>query len=71
MLTPEEQEYFARIAWAACGGIVGTEHRTPGGELYDGLLNGLIGVAEAAYQRGLDATMIQLSLVPDGARVVA
>lgn len=65
-----ETSYIERIAWEATKGIVGAEHAIPGGELYDGILQGLLGEVEAAYRRGVDASMVQLSLLPDAARVV-
>lgn len=70
MLTPEETAYLERIAWEATKGIVGAENAQPGGELYEGIVRGLEAVADAAHARGLKSTMVQLSLVHDGAHVV-
>lgn len=70
MLTSEETAYLARMAWEATKGIVGAEAAIPGGELYDGIFNGLLGVADAAHARGLASTVVQLSLIHDGAHVV-
>lgn len=62
--------YVERMAWEATKGIVGSENAEPQGELYDAIVLGLVGVAESAYRRGVDASMVQLSLDPGMTRVV-
>lgn len=70
MVSREQAEYLERIAWQAAKGIVGADAAQPGGALVDTILLGLIAVADDAYQRGVNASMIQLSIVPDGAKAV-
>jgi hypothetical protein len=70
VLTDSELSHLERIAWEATKGIVGADAAIPGGDLYDGILSGLVATVEAAYRRGVAASMVQLSLLPDAAHVV-
>lgn len=70
MLTPDEESYIARMAWEATKGIMGADSAVPDGELHDAIATAVTNIAEAAYQRGVQASMIQLSLVPDAVKAV-
>lgn len=70
MLSAATAEYLDNIAWQATKGIVGADAAVPGGELYDSIRAGLDRACEEAHAAGLRSTMVQLSIVPDGAKVV-
>lgn len=70
MLSSSTYEQLTNIAWEAARGIVGADVAVRGGELHDQLTNGLVAACEEAYRAGLAATMIQLSIDPELAKVV-
>lgn len=70
MLTPEECSYLERVARLAAEGATGAAGAVHTVELEATFLLALVGIGEAAYQRGVDASMIQLSIVPDLVRSV-
>jgi mannitol/fructose-specific phosphotransferase system IIA component len=70
VLDPEDADYIERIAWRATQGMVGHDVAIPHGELHDVITQALEAIAERAYRRGVEASMVQLSLDPGMARVV-
>lgn len=64
------EEYCERVAWEATKGVVGADSAVPDGELHDAFRRGLHACIEQAHSSGLSESMVQLSLVPDGARAV-
>ena len=58
-----DHEYVVKIAQEAAKGIVGEGVTRP--ELLEAsILDALVAIIEAAERRGLDAQMLQLSMIP-------
>lgn len=62
-------DYLRRMAHEAAHGILGYPP-PPESELSDSIFTSLCRVVDDAHERGLRATLVQLSLVPDGAHAV-
>lgn len=69
-ITEAEALYITRIAGEAAKGIVGPEAHGAHGQLADTIASALERIAENAHARGVAASMVQMSLVPDGAIAV-
>lgn len=64
-----DMEYLRRIAQQAARGIAGEGVLRP--EVLEATIHdALLAIVDAAYQRGVQSSVVQLSLLPDGAHAL-